>query len=77
MIMKRYYKFSTTNPEGKTTHFVIDVTQVSYIYHDEGEGDNGTTYVVVGGERNKYVGVGNKIIYDSLVKLMDELETAE
>jgi hypothetical protein len=73
--MKRYYKFSATSPEGKIIYFVIDVTQVSYLSYDEGEGDNGATYVVVGGERTKYSGVGNKIIYDSLVELMDELET--
>jgi hypothetical protein len=75
--MKRYYKFSMTTPKGKTAFYVIDVTQVSYLYYDEGEGDNGTTFVVVGGERIKYIGVGNKNIYDSLVKLMDELETTE
>lgn len=75
--MKRYCKFSSTSPEGNITYYVIDVTQVSYIYHNEGEGDNGATYVVVGGERTKYLGVGNKTIYDSLVKLMDELETTE
>lgn len=75
--MKRYYKFSMTNSKGKITYSVIDVTQVSYLYYDEGEGDNGSTFVVVGGERIKYLGVGNKNIYDSLIKLMDELETTE
>lgn len=73
--MKRYYEFfASTDGEGKE-YFTVDVTQVSFLRHNESKGAHGETTISWGVYSCNFSGCGNKTVYDEIRKIMSELET--
>ena len=75
--MKRYYDFFSTMDNGEKKYFIFDVTQVSFINHDESEGAHGRTTICTGIHKYNFSGSNNKSIYDEIRNIMRQLETGE
>ena len=75
--MKRYYEVPSTNDNGGKEHFIIDVTKISFLSHNENEGLHGSTSIYFGLSQYNFTGANNKILYDEIRKIMLQLEKGE
>lgn len=73
--MKLYYDFFTTTDKGEKEYFIFDVTQISFISHNESVGAHGETTIRCGINSYTFIGCGNKTIYDEIRNIMSELAT--
>lgn len=75
--MKRYYDFFSTTDNGGKEYFVFDVTQISFLSHNESEGAHGRTTIQYGVSKYNFRGRNNKNLYDEIRNIMRQLETGE
>ena len=75
--MKRYYEFFSTTDNGKKEYFIIDVTKIQFISHNQNEGLYGNTSIYFGLNQYNFSGGNNKIVYDEIRKIMLQLEKGE
>lgn len=70
--MKKVYEFSLTTSNGGQQYYAFNIANIVSVSHEEDNGVNGTTRVVSEGAQFTFVGKGNKLIYDDIVKLLHE-----
>ena len=73
--MKRYYDFFTTMDNGEKEYFIIDVTKISFLRHNESKGVHGETSIYFDASQYNFSGGNNKTLYNEIRKIMSELET--
>lgn len=75
--MKRYCSFNTIQSDGTSEYFTFDVTQISFLSHNESEGAHGRTTIQYGVSQYNFRGRNNKNLYDEIRNIMRQLETGE
>ena len=75
--MKRYYDFFSTTDNGEKEYFIFDVTQISFIRHNDSKGAHGETSIYCGASQYNFSGRNNKTLYDEIRNIMRQLEKGE
>ena len=75
--MKRYYDFFSTTDNGEKEYFIFDVTQISFIRHNDSKGAHGETSIYFDASQYNFSGRNNKTLYDEIRNIMRQLEKGE